>query len=279
MKQKLQIILLTFILFSCSPKIGTEIISKQNALPENEFILVIDDSNALFNDGKKIGTLKSKDNGFSTNCSYDEIIESFKKICRQNGANIINIVTRKEPDQWSSCERIEAIIYKVPDYKIYEKQIEWSKNRKLTWNDFKGKVVLYQPFDAESHCGFGFKSNVVKLFGKTTMKITNTFDCNSSWVSPKSKNNNKLLEHEQLHFDLSEIYARHLRKKLFEKKLSYFNVVNESNKIFYEVFDLYKERQNLYDTETKHGTEEIAQKKWKETIQNELNELEAYSEY
>lgn len=270
---------LSVLLVSCSPKIGTTIISKQNALSENDYVLVIEESDFFNNDGIKIGTIKSTDKGFSSNCNYDDIIENFKKICKQNGANILNIIEHKLPDQWSSCHRVEAIMCKVPDYKVHEKQIEWSKDRKLTWNDFKGKPINRPNFTtgAESNCGFGFQSNAVRVFGKVKMKVVNTFDCNSSWVLPENKKSNELLEHEQLHFDLSQIYARQLRKKLADSKLNLFNFTKESNKIFDDIFFLYKERQNLYDTETNHGINNSAQKKWKKNIETELNELEIYS--
>lgn len=278
MKKRIVIILLSAYLFSCSSKIGSTIIAKQNPLPEDEYVLVIDLSDTFFNDGIKIGTLKSSDNGFSTNCSYDEIIENFKKLCRKNGANILNIIEHKKPDQWSSCDRVEAIIYKVPDYKIHEKQIEWSQNRKLTWSDFKGKENIKDfNANAETSCELALKSNSVKILGKTKISVTNKFECNLSWVLPKSKNNNALLEHEQLHFDLNEIYARRLRKKIVETKFSYFNLIKESNKIYEEISLLSIKRQELYDAETKHGTESIAQKRWEKDIKTELNELVAYA--
>jgi hypothetical protein len=278
MKKQTLIILLSIILFSCSSKIGSTIISKQNPLPQNEYVLVIDLSESFINDGIKIGTLKSSDNGFSSNCSYDEILENLKKISRQNGANILNIIEHKKPDQWSSCDRIEAIIYKVPDYKIHEKQIEWSENRKLTWSDFKGKTNSKNlNTSAETSCKLSLKSNSVNLFNKAKLTVTNFFVCNSSWVLPKVKNSSLLLEHEQLHFDLNEIYARQLRKKIVEEKFSYFNLIKESNKIYEEISLLCSKRQELFDAETKHGTENITQKKWEKDIKTELKELEAYS--
>lgn len=277
MKKRILLILLSSLLLSCAPKMGTTIISKQNPLPENEYVLVIDERDPFFNDGIKIGTIKSSDNGFSKNCSYDEIIENFKKICHQNGANILNIIEHKKPDQWSSCDRIEAIIYKVPDYKIHEKQIEWSESRKLTWSDFKGKVNRKDIYTAETNCELGFKSSSANIFSKSKIAVTNLFICNSSWVLPKDKHSLALLEHEQLHFDLNEIYARQLRKKIIDRKLGYFNLIKESNKIYVDISLLCTKRQELYDAETKHGIDSIAQKRWQKDIKTELRELEAYS--
>ena len=280
MSKIIVLFLLNLFAFSCSPKIQTTIITKQNALPENDYVLVIDQSDVFMNDGIKIGTIKSSDKGFSSNCSYDAIIENFKNICRQNGANILNIIEHKLPDQWSSCDRVEAIIYKVPDYKVHEKEIEWSKDRKLTWNDFKGKSSSDPSNNAgaESNCGFGFKTNTVRVFDKVKVNIVNTFDCNASWVLLENKKSFELLEHEQLHFDLSQLYARQLRKKLAETKMNLFNFSKESKKAFDEIFLLYGERQSQYDKETNHGINNIEQNKWKKNIEKELNDLESYAE-
>jgi hypothetical protein len=55
-------------------------------------------------------------------------------------------------------------------------------------------------------------------------------------------------------------------------------LIKESNKIYEEISLLCIKRQELYDAETKHGTESITQKRWQKDIKTELSELEAYSE-
>lgn len=262
MKGNLLIILSFIILNSCSPKITSIILSKQNPISENAYILVLNEDDHFENDGIKIGTIKSTDKGFSTHCSFDEIIEQFKKICRENGANIIKINEHKIPDLKSSCDRIEVTLYKVPNYKVHEKQIEWSNERKLTWFDFKRTPASdNNPFGAETNCVLALKSNSVNLFNKPKIKVINSFYCDESWVKTKNLENQSLLEHEQMHFDLSEIYARKLRKIISESKFNAFNLVKESNKLFYEYFALNKERQILYDKETNHGENSLEQKK------------------
>ncbi|WP_140485982.1 hypothetical protein [Flavobacterium sp. GSA192] len=278
MKINILIILSFIILNSCSPRITPTIISKQNPISDDTYILVLNKDDDFKNDGIQIGTIKSTDKGFSTHCSFDEIIEQYKKICRENGANIIKINEHKVPDLKSSCDRIEATIYKVPNYKIHENTIEWSKERKLTWFDFKRKPASDNyPFGAETSCIFTLKSNTVSLINKPKIKITNSFHCDESWVKTKNLENQSLLEHEQLHFDLSEIYARKLRKIISENKFNSFNLVKESNKLFYEYFDLNKERQILYDKETNHGRDTLEQKKWKKMIETELKQLDEFA--
>lgn len=278
MKRNLLIIISSIILNSCSPKITPKIISKQNPISDSEYILVLNKDDYFENDGIKIGTIKSTDKGFSTHCSFDEIIELFKKICRENGANLIKINEHKVPDLKSSCNRIDATLYKVPNYKTHENTIEWSKERKLTWFDFKRKPASDNiSFGAETNCILALKSNTVTLINKPKIKVTNSFYCDESWVKTKNLDNNALLEHEQMHFDLSEIYARKLRKIISESKLNTFNLIKESNRLFYEYLALNKERQILYDKETNHGTDSLEQKKWKKMIETELQQLNEFA--
>jgi hypothetical protein len=275
----LLIILPLLVLNSCSPKIAPTITSKQNPISEDEIVLVIDELSFFENDGIKVGTVKSTDKGFSTNCNYDDLIATIKKLCRENGANILKINNHKLPDQRSSCDRIEATLYKVPNYKIHEKKIEWSKERKLTWYDFKQETspISALGYGAETSCELELKSNNTNLFSKAKLKVTNTFFCNHSWVNLKNTQNDILLEHEQLHFDLSEVYARELRKKIIEKNFNIFNLMKESDKLFKECIALNKERQSLYDKETSHGIDTLEQKKWKKNIEMELSKLQDFS--
>jgi hypothetical protein len=53
---------------------------------------------------------------------------------------------------------------------------------------------------------------------KAKIFTKNTFDCKLSWVRPNQKYRTDLLEHEQGHFDLCEIYTRQLRKRLEDRR-------------------------------------------------------------
>lgn len=271
--------LLGIFLYSCSPKIGSVISSKQPPLSDTDFVLALqlqDDFNN--SDGIEVGTIKSTDNGLSANCTYYEVIDKLKQLARQNGANVIKITKHKSPDRWSSCDRITAKIYRVPDFRKYEKEIDWTANRKLTWEDFKGspESVSNLNIGAQTYCGFGFQTNYVTVFTKAKIFVRNTFTCNLSWVRPDQRDRADLLEHEQGHFDLCEVYARQLREKLQEKRLTVFNLNTEANAIFQDVYALYLDRQELYEKETNHGLDRQKQIEWARTIGDELNELSGF---
>ena len=200
-------------------------------------------------------------------------------MARQNGANVIKITEHKVPDRLSSCHRFTAKIYLVPDFRKHEKEIQWSATRKLTWEDFKGnpKSISNSDVAAQTYCGFGFQTNYVTVFTKAKIFVTATFTCNLSWVRPDQKNRADLLAHEQGHFDLCEVYARQLRKKLQEENLTVFNLNTDANIIFKNVYARYLDRQGLYEMETNYGLDKQKQKQWRMTINNELNGLSSYT--
>src|SRR6187551_3093993 len=99
------------------------------------------------------------------------------------------------------------------NYKAFKEEddrILWSSKRKLTWDDFKGAVPdTTEPFvSAISACSIKLQyENIDSLM--INYKIENYFVKSKSWTISDDV---KLLAHEQLHFDISELYARKIRK-------------------------------------------------------------------
>ena len=138
------------------------------------------------------------------------------------------------------------------------------------------KSISKLNFAAQIYCSFGFQTNYVTLLTKTKIFVTTTFTCNLSLVSSDQKNRVDLLEHEQGHFDLCEIYARQLRKKL-KKKLTVFNLNTYANIILKNVYALYLDRQELLEKETNYGFNRLKQIEWTKTISSELAILSSFT--
>jgi len=280
MKKIIFFIAIVTTMISCSPRLGSAIAYKQPALAPTDIIVVLKQEDNFPNTGIKVGTLSSSDNGFSTHCSYEDVIGKLVEMARQNGANILKITEHKVPDMWSTCDRLKATIYRVENPRQFEKEIKWSRDRKLTWEDFKGKpkTISNTNVAAQASCNFGFQVSAITIFSKSKIVTTNTFDCDLSWVKPDQMNRPDLLEHEQGHFDLCEIYVRQLRKQLLAANLKAFNLIQDGNAIYKQVYSTYLERQELYERETNYGLDRAGQVKWNKTISDELSTLEAYSE-
>jgi hypothetical protein len=152
-------------------------------------------------------------------------------------------------------------------------RIYWKADQKLVWEDFQGKPVSSDPNKAytfyQTTMGSNFVGNDVQMIIKVY------FEKNKSWVKQDSKTD-KLLKHEQLHFDIGELYTRKLRKKIKDSKFTLKNLSSECSKLFKEVEQKGHDAQKQYDAETKHSTIESAQTEWEKKIEKELKSMDAY---
>ncbi|WP_024773125.1 DUF922 domain-containing protein [Aquimarina macrocephali] len=154
--------------------------------------------------------------------------------------------------------------------------ILWQKDRKLTWDDFKG--IKHQPKDVHlihqvAACGIEFKES---FFQKTpedlpVVDVKLYFNKYRGWTIT---NDIKILEHEQIHFDIAELHTRKIRKKVFDLKtkeiLNIYEYVNIVDSIFKEC-DTYQDK---YDDEVLLNHDR--QQEWKHLIYKELEELKEY---
>jgi hypothetical protein len=261
---------------SCSPKLTT--LRGDNhiaSLPDTAFVLVLGPDDR-YNGNGKIAVINSSDSNISPACTYDEIIVRFKQVARAQGANLVKITSYRKPVYKGDCDKMSARIYKVDHVKNYEQKFDWSPDRKLTWEDFKGTTAPGRDTNvaARTSCRFGIRIDTMYASGIRVV-VTNEFICHQSSVRPGRKTP-ALLAHEQLHFDLCEVYARMLRKQLANTTLTPTNINKVSTDTFLETYKIYKERQWAYDDETLHGLKPEAQAHWKETIEKELAALDDY---
>lgn len=107
--------------------------------------------------------------------------------------------------------------------------------------------------------------------------IKNIFKKDESWMKQQYLEDERLLQHEQLHFDLGELYARKLVKAFTESKASGNNLKEELDAIFKSTLSEMAEEQKKYDAETKHGQVVLKQKEWEARTQEELRLLAPYA--
>ena len=157
-----------------------------------------------------------------------------------------------------------------------ESGITWTPTRFLTWDDFKGHPEMSMPFDAQTEAEIG--TNYEKVSGdEMKFKILVNFDIKKSWVKKKAPTD-KLLAHEQCHFDIFEIYGRLYMKKLLEAHVFEDKKFSEKAiKIFEKNFKDLGKFQEQYDKETDHSKNEEKQKEWSEKIKALLAETEEYA--
>ncbi len=158
-----------------------------------------------------------------------------------------------------------------------EEKLEWGADRQLTWRDFKGEPEKSKEFVATTNSGvsLAFSSQTKNKITTYTTAVTTFFYPHSSWYRPGNVSA-YILKHEQTHFDISEIFARKLRKTLKELDQNDPEFKNLVQKAFN---DNEYERvlfQSTFDVETDHSNYPDQEREWEQKVIDLLKELDAY---
>jgi len=175
-----------------------------------------------------------------------------------------------------------AIILFIPlafsQPKVNDRTLSWKYDRPLTWTDFKARPQSNSSAVAQTSSGISFSYSLKTRDDRIVdynAKVQAHFYPNKSWYLI-GKANDYVLKHEQLHFDITELYARLFRKRLKSLRVNQnlrqqlANLQNDINKAL-------NESQKHYDLETNHSINRVAQKAWESTIAKELERLQEFS--
>lgn len=149
--------------------------------------------------------------------------------------------------------------------------LAWDSAAKLTWADFQGKVDVASSFSASTVSGINYKFQLNS--DGYSDSIVAVFYRAESWVRFR---NDDGLAHEQGHFDITEIFARKLRKRIREFIPKRGSLSQQLKQLYDEVEADREATESLYDEETKHSADGERQAYWKEKIRDQLKELEEY---
>ena len=155
--------------------------------------------------------------------------------------------------------------------------IDWDPDVRLKWSDFKAKEKTTPGFAiAASTCGFGYEGT--QRGREISVRIYVRFYKRESWYNDRYELK-EVLEHEQLHFDICEVYGREFYKGIVELRQKNKLTQQRLEKLYYSLTKKYEETQDLYDAETDHSTNGNKQREWNLAIKNKLQELSVYSDY
>jgi len=154
--------------------------------------------------------------------------------------------------------------------------IVYSNVSKITWENFKGVPKTSDSARAQISTTIQMKINKVNIWtGISTFSAWGIMYPTLSWVKNEYKND-YALNHEQLHFDISELVAKRLEIYINKEKIN-GGAKTKATKIFNEYLKMLYELQAKYDLETTSPINEKTQSKWNEQIRGELEELEKQS--
>ncbi|NER17741.1 DUF922 domain-containing protein [Spongiivirga citrea] len=157
-----------------------------------------------------------------------------------------------------------------------ENTIRWSAKYRLTWDDFQGKPDVNSSPAAVTASGIdhGFSASLTGNKVEYDSTVQCYFIPSKSWYKKKLADEN-LLAHEQLHFDIAELHARILRKRIVSYKFTP-NIKKEMNTLYANVVKQLQEFQANYDKATNYSIDEHQQKLWQEKV---AMLLKKYSDY
>jgi hypothetical protein len=150
-------------------------------------------------------------------------------------------------------------------------QIEWNEYYDLTWEDFQGSPTVESIGDAGTVVLIKARPFFIK--DQIQYEVEALFSREKSWSRGKS---DALLKHEQLHFDIAELYARKIRRMIIEMRERGVKDIREYNAAIRELLEKSNEADQRYDLETLHGALLKKQAIWEKKVQEQLMGLKDY---
>lgn len=242
-------------------------------LPSPNLVFIITKEDPNLSDSLLIGTIATKHNGYTGDCNLRQVKQAAKKEAKLIGGNLIFITKHKLPNALlNPCHRIKGNIYSVPNPEAFEKEILWNPDRKLKVSDFKGPTEN-RPFVAATNAYFGYETSVDSAENLVTVEVDTYFDCQTSYF--KNGNNQALiLNHEQIHFDITEVYARKFIQRLQYEIKDFKDLLKRVEQIGDEVNQELQLKQEAYDVAV--YSDLSLQSHWDEWTESALQELVIY---
>ena len=184
-------------------------------------------------------------------------------------------------DYQNNCSRIMKcwflVLFLISNY-LWCQRVEWKEDEKLVWSNFKSRVNNQRGKDIVAYTHCGWISSVVKSSnrkGAVKVNIETIFNEDKSWKDDK-KINDYILNHEQKHFDIAEIYARKIRKEVVARIKNSGDYDKYFQAIYNRILKDYKNFQALYDGVTEHGMNKEKQAEYDIIISNDLEQLKDF---
>ncbi len=152
--------------------------------------------------------------------------------------------------------------------------IVWKNPTQLRWKNFKKVNIINDSTKtiARANTGFGYSGD--EYINSFKLHVYATLDPKKSKVI-QNEMSNYTLNHEQMHFNIAELYTRKYRYAIVNTSKEKWNF-----KYFDYLYDsLYLSLRNMqsqYDRETLHGSDTTQQNRWDIIILSQLDSTEIY---
>ncbi|PHN05574.1 hypothetical protein [Flavilitoribacter nigricans] len=208
----------------------------------------------------------------STN--YDVLLKKAEKEARRLGGNCLLITSHKAPNPWATRHRIKAKVFRIDNPESFEKEIPWHPSRPLKVCNFRGDRAD-NPLPSASTTAIDINIFSDPESGKTKAIIEARFKNEKSFFTPSAGSDDRLAI-EQLVFDLTEVYARKLRKIIVEEVSSSDELIEIWQSKAGALLPEWYGKRNEFLEEVAENSD--AQEQWREWVNGELDSLQAYNQ-
>lgn len=208
---------------------------------------------------RRRGRHHHNDNPFSTNGLDSKPISGFLKL---NEPPVDTLALKRHADSLKRKPVLDSFIV-------------WKTFVPLSWDDFKGKVPPKPEWDATAYTGF--KYNVQGTGKAISVEVTCYWNKYRSWKKNPKEVSVPLLIHEKLHFNISELYARKMRKEIATRQAADRLNQQDIEGIFRQLVVEKDLMQKQYDDETQHSRNVAKQQEWGLKIGVMMSELSQFA--
>ena len=155
---------------------------------------------------------------------------------------------------------------------------DWDQSNPLQWADFQGQIDQTSPFFASTSSGITYTWHVEinRDSRKFTFTVKSFMDKSRSWTKVE-KQTPELLKHEQIHFDISEFFARKLQEALNGRSYT-DDYKNEIGSIYLQMLEARSAMEAKYDDQTNHSINKTKQAIWERYVSELLSNNYAYKQ-
>ena len=161
--------------------------------------------------------------------------------------------------------------------------VYWRAQRPLRWRDFQAITCPVQTRAAERALGACVTTGIALLpcadaRGRGTFQVVSYLSPKGSWVRDSTSFANRLtLTHEQVHFDINELYARRIRVLVADYyRTGRYPFGPDLHERATELLLAKNAYNNRYDTEAYADPIGGTVTRWQATVRQQLQELAAY---
>ncbi|MFB1021795.1 MAG: hypothetical protein QMC40_03430 [Vicingaceae bacterium] len=154
-------------------------------------------------------------------------------------------------------------------------RIFWSDTTEIKWSDFQATNDSAKSLSAISKIELPYSTSSDREVDMT-FTIQTCLVKSESWFK-KGKQNNILLLHEQLHFDIAELHRRLIVKSIVEGSFNADTYEKEVDQIIIAIWEnSYRKMQDKYDLETNYARIFKPQIYWNKKVADQLESMKEF---